>query len=192
MLRSLYNWTLRQAAGKRAPWALGVVSFAESSFFPIPPDLLLIPMVATRPEKAWRYAAICTLMSVLGGIAGYAIGYFLVDLGTWLLRVLGHAEGLQEFRRFFAQWGLWVILIKGFTPFPYKVITISAGLAAFSFPIFVAASVVTRGGRFFLVAWAVKRWGPAIMPMVERRLYTVGAILVVLLVGAFLAVRLLG
>lgn len=192
MLRSLYNWTMRQAAGRHAPWAMGIISFTESSFFPLPPDIVLAPLVVARPEKAWRYATICTLASVAGGILGYAIGYFLTDLGLWLLRMLGQADGLQTFQRFFDEWGLWVILIKGLTPVPYKLVTIASGLAEFPFWIFVLASLVTRGGRFFLVAWVVKTFGPAILPIVERRLYLVGGIVVVLLVAGVLALRFLG
>lgn len=192
MLRSLYNWTMRQAAGRHAPWAMGIISFTESSFFPLPPDIVLAPLVVARPEKAWRYATICTLASVAGGILGYAIGYFLTDLGLWLLRMLGQADGLQTFQRFFDEWGLWVILIKGLTPVPYKLVTIASGLAEFPFWIFVLASLVTRGGRFFLVAWVVKTFGPAILPIVERRLYLVGGTVVVLLVAGVLALRFLG
>lgn len=192
MLRSLYNWTMRQAAGRHAPWAMGIISFTESSFFPLPPDIVLAPLVVARPEKAWRYATICTLASVAGGILGYAIGYFLTDLGTWMLRMLGHGEGLQQFQQFFAEWGLWVILIKGLTPVPYKLVTIAAGLAEFPFWMFVLASLITRGGRFFLVARVVKTFGPAILPIVERRLYLVGGVLIALAVAGFVALRLLG
>lgn len=192
MLRRLYAWTMKEAAGPRAPYAMAAISFAESSFFPLPPDILLAPMVATRPDRAWRYAALCTVASVLGGILGYAIGYFLTDVGTWLLRMLGHPDGLRQFQQLFDEFGLWFILIKGLTPIPYKLITIAAGLAEFSFPVFVIASLITRGGRFFLVAWVVKRFGPSLLPVVERRLYTFGIAAVVLAVAGVAAVRLLG
>lgn len=191
MLRKLYDWVLSLSRHPKADRALAVISFAESSFFPIPPDVMLAPMIATRPERAYYYAAVCTAASVLGGILGYVIGYFLTDVGMALMRLLGHSEGLQQFRAWFDQWGLWVILIKGLTPVPYKLVTISSGMAAFSFPVFLAASIATRGGRFFLEAWILKRWGPAVLEMVEKRLAMWTAIGLVVLVGGFLALKLL-
>ena len=170
MLRKLYDRVFELARSRHATKALAVVSFAESSFFPIPPDVMLAPMILARPQKAYFYAAVCTVASVLGGMLGYAIGYFLTDLGLAIMRVLGHSDGLEQFRQWFDQWGLWVILIKGLTPIPYKLVTIASGLAAFSFPVFIAASVATRGGRFFLEAWILKRWGPAMLAQVEKRL----------------------
>jgi membrane protein YqaA with SNARE-associated domain len=189
MLRALYDWTMRLAAGRHAPTALAAVSFLESSVFPVPPDIMLAPMVLARPERAYAYAGLCTLASVLGGILGYAIGYFLGDLGQWLLALLGHADGLAAFREWYARWGVWVILIKGATPIPYKLVTIASGLAAFSFPVFVAASIVTRGIRFFLVAAVLKRYGPTILPVIERRLYLTAGLFVALVIGGFLALR---
>ena len=191
MLRKLYDWVFSLARSKHATPALAVISFAESSVFPIPPDVMLAPMILARPERAYFYAAVCTAASVAGGVLGYVIGYFLGDIGLWLLRVLGHGEGLAEFQRWFDQWGLWVILIKGLTPIPYKLVTIAAGLAQFAFPVFVAASVVTRGGRFFLEAWILKTWGPAMLEMVEKRLALWACIGVAVLVAGFLALKLL-
>lgn len=191
VIRPLYNWVMRQAAGRHAPKALAAVSFAESSFFPIPPDVMLAPMILARPDKAYAYAAICTAASVLGGCLGYAIGYFLEPVGVWMLGLLGHAEGVDQFKSWYAEWGLWVILVKGLTPFPYKVVTIASGLAQFSFPMFLAASVVTRGGRFFLAAFVLKRFGPKILEVVERRLYTVTLVVLALIVAGFVAMRLL-
>ena len=191
MLRKLYDWVFSLARSKHATPALAVISFAESSVFPIPPDVMLAPMILARPERAYFYAAVCTAASVAGGVLGYVIGYFLGDIGLWLLRVRGHGEGLAEFQRWFDQWGLWVILIKGLTPIPYKLVTIAAGLAQFAFPVFVAASVVTRGGRFFLEAWILKTWGPAMLEMVEKRLALWACIGVAVLVAGFLALKLL-
>ena len=191
MIRQLYHWVMRQARSPHATPALAAVSFAESSVFPVPPDVMLAPMVLARPERAYFYAAVCTLASVLGGVLGYAIGYFLTDVGMWLLRLAGHAEGLAEFQAWFADWGVWVILIKGLTPIPYKLVTIASGLAEFSFAIFVAASIVTRGGRFFLVAFVLKTFGPAMLEIVERRLVTFTVAGLVLLAAGFLALRLL-
>lgn len=191
MFRKLYDWVFSLARSRHATPALAVVSFAESSFFPVPPDVMLAPMILARPEKAYFYAFVCTVASVLGGILGYAIGYYLTDLGLWLMSILGHSDGLEEFQHWFDRWGLAVILIKGLTPVPYKLVTIASGLAAFSFPVFVAASVVTRGGRFFAEAWVLKRWGPAMLAQVEKRLAMWSIIGIVVLVGAIVAVKLL-
>lgn len=191
MLRRMYDWVFALARSRHATPALAVVSFAESSFFPIPPDVMLCPMILARPERAYFYAGVCTLASVLGGILGYAIGYYLTDVGLAVLRLMGHADGLEYFRTWFADWGLWVILIKGLTPIPYKLVTIASGLAGFSFPVFMAASVVTRGGRFFLEAWILKKFGPTMLAVVEKRLALFSIIGVILVVAVIAAVKLL-
>ena len=191
MLRKLYNWVFAQARSRHATKALAVISFAESSVFPIPPDVMLAPMILARPDRAYFYAGICTVASVLGGILGYVIGYFLTDVGMAILHFVGHAEGLAEFRHWFDRWGLWVILIKGLTPIPYKLVTIASGMAAFSFPVFLAASVATRGGRFFLEAWILKTWGPAVLAQVEKRLALWTVVGLVVLVGGVMALKLL-
>jgi membrane protein YqaA with SNARE-associated domain len=192
MLRRLYDWVMGLAASRHAPVSLFAVSFAESSFFPVPPDVMLAPMVLARPDKAWRYAAICTLASVLGGVLGYAIGFFLAPLGVWLMSVTGHVGGMAEFKCWYAQYGVWVILAKGLTPIPYKLVTIASGLAAFSFPMFIAASALTRGARFFLVAFVVKKFGPAMMPVIEKRLALFAGLLIALLVIGLVASHFLG
>ncbi len=192
MLRRLYDWVMSLAASRHAPKSLFAVSFAESSFFPVPPDVMLAPMVLARPDRAWRYAAICTLASVLGGILGYAIGYFLTPVGQWMMAATGHAGGLAEFKCWYDKYGVWVILAKGLTPIPYKLVTIASGLAAFSFPMFIFASVVTRGARFFLVAFVVKKFGPALLPVIERRLALVAGGLILLLVIGLAASHFLG
>ncbi len=170
MLRKLYDWVMGLAASRHAPTALAVVSFAESSFFPIPPDVMLAPMVLARPERAYVYAGICTAASVIGGCLGYAIGFYLEPVGLAVLRLMGHPDGQQAFQTWFGKWGLWVILIKGLTPIPYKLVTIASGLAHFSFVTFLWASVLTRGARFFLTATVLKSFGPQILEQVERRL----------------------
>ena len=191
MLRKLYDRVFALARSRHATPALALVSFAESSVFPIPPDVMLAPMILARPDRAYVYAAVCTAATVAGGMLGYAIGFFLTDVGLMLMRLLGHSDGLAQFRVWFDDWGLWVILIKGLTPIPYKLVTIASGLAAFSFPAFVAASVVTRGGRFFLEAWVLKRWGPAMLAQVEKRLALWTGIGLAVLVGAVVVVKLL-
>lgn len=192
MFRKLYDWVMGLAGSRHAPASLAVVSFAESSFFPIPPDVMLAPMVLARPDRAFVYAGICTAASVVGGLLGYAIGFYLEPVGMWLLNLMGHPDGKAAFEKWFADWGLWVILIKGATPIPYKLVTIASGLAAFAFPVFIAASVVTRGARFFLVAFIIKKFGPTLLPIVERRLALFAGLLIALLVIGLTASHFLG
>src|SRR4249920_1076854 len=175
MLHRLYMRTLALAASPRAPWWLAVVAFAESSFFPIPPDALLIPMVLARPDRAWRLAAICTLASVVGGALGYAVFDEIMRLP--LAHTLFGPDPLSAFQAWYARWGLAVILIKGLTPIPYKIVTIASGAAAFSFPVFMAASVVTRGARFFMVAALLRAFGTPVRDFIERRLTLVTSML---------------
>lgn len=192
MLKRLYNWTISLAESPRAPTALGVVSFAESSFFPIPPDVMLLPMAMAKPERAWNYALICTVTSVLGGILGYAIGYLLYDsLGQWLIRVYGLGDKLDSFRALYQQYGHWIILIKGFTPIPYKLVTIASGLAAYDFFWFVILSIITRGARFFFLAGILNRYGAPLRAFIENNLALVATVLVVAIVGGFYAVKFL-
>jgi membrane protein YqaA with SNARE-associated domain len=191
MLRRLYDWTMRFSASRHAPLALVCIAFAESSFFPVPPDVLMAPMVLARPERAWRYAGICAAGSVIGGLAGYAIGYSLSDLAHSLLRSLGHPGAQAAFARLFSRYGVWVILIQGLLPVPYKLLTISSGLAHFPLWKLVAASIVARSTRFFGVAALVKRFGPAALPAIERRLALVGALIVAIAVVVVVAVKLL-
>lgn len=189
MFRALYDWTLRLASHRHAIRWMAVISFCESSFFPIPPDVMVVPMVLARRDQAYLIATVCTISSVLGGILGYAIGMFLYDsVGQWLIRVYGMAEGIEGFRETYREWGAWIILIKGFTPIPFKLVTIASGIAAFSFPLFVAASVATRGARFFLIAWLLRRYGAPMQEFIERRLTLVGWSFLILLIGGFAVV----
>jgi membrane protein YqaA with SNARE-associated domain len=189
MFRQMYDWVMRLAASRHAPRSLAIVSFAESSFFPIPPDVMLAPMVLAKPNKAFVYAGICTLASVLGGLLGYAIGVFLEPVGLFILKLFGHPEGRAEFQHWFDQWGLGVILIKGLTPIPYKLVTISAGFARFDLFTFIWASVLTRGVRFFAVAAILKYAGPAMLQEFERRLNLYSIILLALLISGVVAVK---
>jgi membrane protein YqaA with SNARE-associated domain len=190
MMQRAYEWTMRKAGHEKAPHALFWVAFAESSFFPIPPDVMLIPMVLANRAKAWTFAAICTIASVLGGLVGYAIGYFVYEtLGQWLIGVYGLGAQFDAYRAAYNEWGLWIILIKGLTPIPYKLVTIASGAAAFNFWVFVAASIVTRGGRFLLVAGLLYWFGEPIREFVERRLTLLTALFVAALVGGFVAIK---
>jgi membrane protein YqaA with SNARE-associated domain len=192
MFRALYDWTLRLAAHRHAIRSLAVISFCESSFFPIPPDVMVVPMVLARRDEAYKIATICTISSVLGGMLGYAIGMFLYDsVGQWLISVYGMSDGIESFRETYREWGAWIILIKGFTPIPFKLVTIASGIAGFSFPIFVAASIVTRGARFFLIAWLLRRYGAPMQDFIERRLTLVGWLFLAALVGGFAVVALI-
>ena len=191
MFRKTYDWVMGLAGSRHASKALAAVSFAESSFFPIPPDVMLAPMVLARPDRAFVYAGICTAASVLGGLLGYAIGFYLEPVGMWLLSVIGHADGKAAFEKWFADWGLWVILIKGATPIPYKLVTITAGLAQFSLITFIWASVLTRGFRFFAVAAILKYFGPAMLKEFEKRIALYGSLGIIALVGLVVAWKML-
>jgi membrane protein YqaA with SNARE-associated domain len=190
MLRRLYAWTMRQAEGPHALFALVAVSFAESSFFPVPPDTLLVPMAIAQPHRAMKLAAWCTAASVLGGIAGYAIGALLYDsLGKWIVNLYGYGERVSEFREAYANWGAWIILLKGMTPIPYKLVTIASGFAGYNFGLFVLLSAITRGIRFFLVAGLVSYYGEPIRGFIDRRLEAIALATVAIIVSGFVIVR---
>ncbi|MGE0658404.1 MAG: YqaA family protein [Reyranellaceae bacterium] len=190
MFRRLYDWMMRLAGHRRAIPALAAISFAESSFFPIPPDVMLVPMVIAQRSKAFLIAGVCTLASVIGGLFGYAIGFFLFEtIGAWVISVY-HLEGaMQTFRDEFAQYGTWIILVKGLTPIPYKLVTIASGVAQFDLFTFVWASIVTRGARFFLVAALLWKFGEPIRAFIEKRLELVTWAFLVALVGGFVVVK---
>lgn len=190
MFRSLYDWTMRQAARPRADRALAVVSFLESSVFPIPPDVMLIPMCLANRQRAFHYAFICTAASVIGGLFGYAIGHFLIEtLGQWIIDLYGYAEKWQAFEAAYDEWGIWIILIKGLTPIPYKIVTIASGAAHFSLGVFIVASIATRGLRFFLLAGLLRAYGAPIRTFIETRLTLLGWAFLICLIGGFVAVR---
>jgi membrane protein YqaA with SNARE-associated domain len=190
IIRAMYDWMMRNATGKHAWRALGGLTFAEASFFPIPTDIMLIPMVMADRSKAWALAAWCTFWSVLGGAAGYAIGAFLFDtLGQWLVRVYGMGQGLEDFQGWYAVYGAWAILIKGFLPIPYKLVTIASGFANYSFAMFMLLSVVTRGGRYFLVAGLLYWKGDVARSFIEKRLEATLFVFLVVVVLGFVAVK---
>jgi membrane protein YqaA with SNARE-associated domain len=190
MLQRLYRRVLALSAGPYAPWWLAAIAFAESSFFPIPPDVLLVPMALARPDRAWRLAAICTVGSVVGGVFGYLIGYALFDIVALpLLHAYHYEAAFERFRQTYAEWGLWVILIKGLTPIPYKIVTIASGAAGFNFPLFVGASIVTRGARFFLVATLLHYFGEPVRTFIERRLTLVTSLIALGVVFGFVVLK---
>src|SRR3984885_9469201 len=190
MLRRLYDWVLRLAGSPCAIPAMGVIAFAESSFFPIPPDVMLVPMVLTNRRKAFTIATVCTVGSVLGGLLGYAIGFYLFETaGAWLVKFYGLQSGLEKFRQGFDQYGIWIILIKGLTPIPYKLVTIASGAAHFDLFTFVWASIVTRGIRFFAVSALLWKFGEPIRAFIEKRLTLVTWLFLIALIGGFVAFR---
>ncbi len=190
MLRRLYDWTLGLAGHRHALWVLAAVAFIESSVFPIPPDVLIIPMVLAARARAWRIAAVATVASVAGGGLGYLIGAALFEtLGQPLLEFYGMMGSFQEFQQAYQDRGFEIVFAAGFSPFPYKVITIASGVAGLDPVTFMAASAVSRGARFFLVAALLWKFGPPIRVFIERHLPHLAWAFVILLIGGFVAVR---
>ena len=190
MLRRLFAWTMGLAAHPRARWALAIVSFAESSFFPVPPDVLLVPMVLADRARAWMLAAICTAASVAGGLAGYAIGVLAFEaVGQPILEFYGMIETYEEFSATFNEWGWFIIFAAGLTPLPYKVFTITSGVTGLALPVFIAGSVISRGIRFFAEAVLLRIFGEPIRDFIERYMGAVTIVFVVVLLGGFALVR---
>jgi membrane protein YqaA with SNARE-associated domain len=191
MLNGLREKMMSAARSPNAERALFAISFAESSFFPLPPDLMLGPMAAAEPKKWLRYAIVCTVASVLGGLLGYAIGMFLMDqVGRHILNFFGYSGDREmELRAFYDQYGAWFIFLKGLTPIPYKLVTILSGALHFSLPIFIVASAITRGLRFTAVAWIFQKFGPQIAPIMEKRMGLVLVVVAIVIVAAVLALR---
>ena len=171
MLRRLYDWCVAAAGKPYATWLLGIISFVESSFFPVPPDAMLIPMGLARPDRAFSYATVCTLTSVAGGLLGYLIGAALYDtVRQWLIGLYGYGAKVEQFREAYREWGAWIILLKGMTPIPYKIVTITSGLADYPIIPFILLSIVSRGMRFYLVAFLIYRYGDRARSIIEERL----------------------
>jgi membrane protein YqaA with SNARE-associated domain len=193
MLRRLYDWCVAAASKPYATWLLGIVSFVESSFFPVPPDAMLIPMGLARPDRAFRYATVCTLTSVAGGLLGYLIGAALYDtVGLWLIQLYGYGAKVEAFREAYREWGAWIILLKGMTPIPYKIVTITSGLANYPIIPFILLSIVSRGMRFYLVAFLIYRYGERARSIIEERLgFWVALAGIVLVAGIIAAIYLI-
>ncbi|WP_172295226.1 YqaA family protein [Pseudoruegeria sp. HB172150] len=190
MIRRLYDWTISLASSQHALWALAVIAFIESSVFPIPPDILMIPMIIATPKRAFLIAGIATVSSVLGGMFGYYIGYALFEtVGQPILEFYGKDIYFDEFARKYNEWGAWAVLVAGVTPFPYKVITIMSGVTHLNIVVFTFASIVARGLRFFVVAALLWKFGEPIRDFIERRLGLMFTVFMVLLLGGFVALK---
>ncbi len=186
MFRAMYDWVLRMAHHRHALRALAGVSFAESSFFPIPPDVMVVPMVLARRDQAYLIATVCTIASVLGGIFGYFIGYYLLEsVGQWLIQLYHMQDKIAQFQTTYGEYGAAIILLKGLTPIPFKLVTIASGIAHFNFPLFVILATITRGARFFIIAALLKRFGEPVQAFIEERLNLFAWAFLILLVGGF-------
>ena len=189
-MRRLYDWTLDQATKPHALWFLAFIAFIESSIFPIPPDILIIPMVLAVRSRAWLVAGVATVASVTGGLAGYGIGYYLFDdIGLPLLEFYGKAESFEMFKGWYNDFGAWIVFGAGITPFPYKVITIASGVTQLNLGVFMIASVLARAARFFLVAGLLWYFGPVIREFIEKRLGLLTILFFVSLIGGFVALK---
>jgi membrane protein YqaA with SNARE-associated domain len=192
VLRRLYDWTMAQAVTPHAMWTLAAVAFIESSVFPIPPDVLIIPMVLAARTRAWRIAIVCTAASVIGGFFGYAIGLFLFEqVARPILSFYGYIDKFETFQELYNHWGAWIVFGAGITPFPYKVITIASGMTQLNPVVFGIASVAARGLRFFFIAWLLWKYGAPIRAFIERHLGKLAVIFFLLLIGGFAALKLL-
>lgn len=190
LVKSVYDWMLEMSASPHAMWFLALVAFAESSFFPIPPDIMLIPMVLALPNKAWLIAGVATISSVLGGCFGYGIGVFFFDvIAKPILEFYGYLQQFDVFKEYYHQWGAWIVFGAGITPFPYKVITIASGVVGLDFVTFTIASIVARGMRFYLVAWLLKKYGAPMKEFIEKHLGALSILFLILLIGGFVMIK---
>src|SRR5262245_1838944 len=187
MLRRLYDWCVAAAGKPYATWLLGIVSFVESSFFPVPPDAMLIPMGLARPDRAFYYATVCTLTSVAGGVLGYVIGAALYDtVGQWLIGLYGYGAKVEAFREASREWGAWIIVLKGMAPIPYKTVTITSRLADYPIIPFILLSIISRGMRFYLVAFLIYRFGDRARKIIEERLGLWAALAAIVVVAGII------
>ena len=192
LLRSLYTWTLNKAEHKYSSWILSIVSFAESSFFPIPPDILLIPMIIAKRVKAWTYAFICTLSSVLGGIAGYAIGYFFYNsIGVFIVDTYHLSISLSVFENYYNEYGMLIVLGAGIRPFPFKFITIASGVFNLNIFLFIITAIIARGLRFYLLAGLLFIFGEKIKILIDKYFNLLAILFFILLVGSVLLIKLI-
>ena len=192
ILRKLYNWTIEKSGHKNASWFLAIISFTESSFFPIPPDILLIPMILAKRIKAWLYAFICTLSSVLGGVLGYAIGYFFYsNIGNMIVESYGFSNSFNIFEDYYKQYGILIVLGAGFTPFPFKFITIASGVFNLNIFLFIILAIVGRGLRFYIIALLLYIFGDLIRSLIDKYFNLLTILFFILLVGGILLIKFL-
>ncbi|MDC0194723.1 DedA family protein [Alphaproteobacteria bacterium] len=192
LLRKLYEWTLAKAAHKNASWFLSIVSFTESSFFPIPPDIILIPMIIAKKTKAFFYAFICTISSLFGGVAGYCIGYFFYNsIGFIIIGHYGLSDQFTNFEQYYNDLGVWIVLGAGFTPFPFKFITIASGVFELNFFLFICVSFISRGARFYLIAMLLKIFGDKIKLLIEKYFNLLASLFFILLIGGIVLLKFL-
>jgi membrane protein YqaA with SNARE-associated domain len=192
VFKNLYNWTIVKSRHPKAILFLSLISFAESSFFPIPPDIILIPMVIANRIKAFFYALICTISSVLGGLLGYCIGYFFFNsFGILILNYYGLSDQFNNFEQYYAEYGIWIILGAGFTPFPFKFITIASGVFGFNIFIFICISFIARGFRFYLIAFLLKIFGERIEKVIDKYFNILLTVFFIILVGGTLILKFL-
>ncbi|MBQ8481749.1 MAG: DedA family protein [Alphaproteobacteria bacterium] len=190
-IRKIYDYVINLSANKHALVWLFVISFVESSFFPIPPDIMLIPMILAAPERAWKIAGVCTIASVIGAYLGYVIGFFFFALiAEPLLQFYGYLEKFNEFKNLYSEYGAWIVFGAGITPFPYKIITIASGVVHLNLVVFTIASVIARGLRFFFIAWLLKVYGEKMRLFIEKNLGWLSILFLLLLIGGFLLIKL--
>ena len=189
-VRRIYDVVIGLSASRYALGWLFAISFIESSFFPIPPDIMLIPMILATPKKAWKIASVCTIASVLGAYLGYAIGvYFFQLIAEPLLNFYGYLEKFNQFKNLYTEYGAWIVFGAGITPFPYKIITIASGTVHLNLIVFTLASIVARGLRFFLIAWLLKTYGEKMRLFIEKNLGWLSVLFLILLFGGFLLLK---
>ena len=190
LVRGIYNWMIKMSSSEYAMFALFAIAFIESSIFPIPPDIMIIPMVLAVPHKAWKIAGLATIASVLGGYFGYAIGFLGYELiAEPLLEFYGYIDKFDEFQQYYHKWDVWIVFFGGITPFPYKIITIASGALDLNLWVFGIASVFARGIRFFIIAWLLKKYGSPIRHFIEKHLGLLTILFFVLLLGSFMLVK---
>ena len=192
ILRKLYDWTILKSAHPKASWFLAIISFTESSFFPIPPDIILIPMIIAKKTKALFYAFLCTISSVLGGIAGYCIGFYLYNsIGIIILNYYGLNDQFYNFEQYYITYGMWIVLGAGFTPFPFKFITIASGVFGLNIILFILISFISRGARFYIIAFLLKIFGKKIETIIDKYFNFLATLFFVLLIGFIMLLKFL-
>ena len=190
-VRKIYDSVIHLSSSKHALAWLFVISFVESSFFPIPPDIMLIPMILATPKKAWKIAGVCTIASVIGAYLGYVIGFYFFELiAEPLLEFYGYLDKFNEFKNLYSEYGAWIVFGAGITPFPYKIITIASGVVQLNLVVFTVASIIARGLRFLLIAWLLKTYGEKMRSFIEKNLGWLSVLFLVLLIGGFLIIKL--